>query len=99
MIGLILYGLSTAVDSTMMPILCLITDPRYRATGYGLLNMMATVAGGAAIYAAGALRDLHFDLGKIMLIGAGCMAVCPLLLLVMVPLQSSDNGGAQRPAG
>lgn len=38
----------------MMPILCTVTDARYRATGYGVLNLC--IVGGLTIYAGGMSR-------------------------------------------
>ena len=45
--GLIFYGLTRAsTDANMMPVLCLVCDSRYRATGYGLLNLCGCFVGG-----------------------------------------------------
>ncbi len=70
----------------MMPILSLIVDPRYRATGYGFLNVTGTIAGGLAIYVAGALQDINLNLGTILIGAVVCVAVCPILLLTMRPI-------------
>ena len=87
LVGMMLYGLAHGCTaSTMMPILCLIVDPRYRSTGYGMLNMMGTIAGGSAIYLAGALRDQQVELGLIMFGTVACVAVCPVLLMTMRPI-------------
>jgi MFS family permease len=84
--GIVLYGVTrTFTDANMMPILCLITDPRYRATGYGLLNLLACTIGGIGIYAGGALRDAKVDLGTMFLFVAGCIGVCALLLFKLKP--------------
>ena len=69
----------------MMPILCLISDPRYRATGYGVLNMFACIVGGFGIYAGGALRDKHIDLSILFQAAAAIMLVCVLLLFLIKP--------------
>jgi MFS family permease len=83
-LGLTLYGFAAAFsDSNAMPILCLISDPRYRATGYGLLNMAGTVSGGLAVYAAGVFRDERVDLGKVMAIASGGLGICVVLLLLI----------------
>lgn len=79
--GLMLYGLARSfTDSNMMPILCLVADPRYRATGYGVLNFFGTVVGGLTIYAGGALRDAHVDIGRVFQFGAVTTLVCAMLL-------------------
>ena len=84
--GLMLYGgARNFVDSNLMPLLCLITDPRYRATGYGVLNLCATMIGGLGIYAGGALRDAHIGLGALFLFVFGCVALAAALLFTVKP--------------
>ena len=84
--GLMLYGLARAFsDANMMPILCLVSDPRYRATGYGVLNMFACVVGGVTIYIGGALRDAQVDVNKIFFFAAGSVLVCAVLLFLIKP--------------
>ncbi len=47
--GLIAFGAVMAgTDASWMPMLCNITQPRQRATAYGILNTCATLAGGTA---------------------------------------------------
>ena len=42
--GMLLYGFTRPFpDANMVPILCQIVDPRYLATGVGLLNMFAVL--------------------------------------------------------
>lgn len=82
--GFMVYALTrTFSDTNMMPILCLIADPRYRATGYGVLNLFACIVGGFGIYAAGALRDKHIDLSIMFQIAAVVMIVCVVLLFLI----------------
>jgi MFS family permease len=86
MLGLTLFGLGTGFsDCNTMPILCQVVDPRYRATGYGMINFVATIAGGLAIYAVGALRDLQFETGRILGFAAVGLALCAGLLLLLRP--------------
>lgn len=75
-------------DSNMMPILCMVTDVRYRATGYGLLNLFGCVVGGLTVYMGGALRDAQVDIAHIFEFAAAGMAVCAILLLCMKPMQT-----------
>ena len=83
-LGLVLFGLANAfADANMMPILCLVSDPRYRATGYGVLNAFACIAGGLAICAGGALRDAHVDLSKVFQVSAAMMVFCAMLLILV----------------
>lgn len=84
--GLILYGLTRSfADSNMMPILCMVADPRYRATGYGVLNFFACLVGGATIYAGGALRDAHVDVSRIFQFSAASLMVCAVILFFVKP--------------
>jgi MFS family permease len=62
-LGLGVYRLFGAFfEANSMPVLCEVVDSRYRATGYGLLNLMASVGAGIGIYISGILRDLKIDL-------------------------------------
>ena len=84
--ALVVYGLTrTFVDANMMPILCLIADRRYRATGYGVLNSVACLVGGATIYIGGALRDADVDISRVFQFGALTIAVCAVLLWFIKP--------------
>jgi sugar phosphate permease len=85
-IGLMIYGLMRSfADANMMPILCLVADPRYRATGYGFLNMFACIVGGATIYAGGKLRDNDVDLSRVFQFGAVGLVVCAVILFFVKP--------------
>ena len=77
------------IDANMMPILCEIVDQRYRATGFGLMNMVGTIAGGVGIYGAGALRDLNFSTESIYLIVAAITLASPVLLYMMKPVRTA----------
>ena len=93
--GLSLYGATrNFVDTNLMPLLCLIADPRYRATGYGVLNFCANVIGGIGIYAGGALRDAHIGLGKLFVFVFGCVVVAALLFFTIKPKQPVAAGAA-----
>ncbi len=65
------------LDTNLMPAVCTVTSPRYRASGYGLLNLVGTFAGGVMTYAGGLLKDAHvpfartFQLAAVGLLGAG----------------------------
>lgn len=68
-------------DANMMPILCMITNEKYRATGYGILNMFSCFVGGIALYAGGYLRDAKIDLSSVYHFAAITMVICALLLI------------------
>ena len=88
--GLVLYGLTIAFASAeMMPILCLILDPRYIATGFGVLNLFACAVGGLTTYAGGALRDARIDVSLLFMAGAAGMVLCAAMLLLVRPRNES----------
>jgi len=83
-LGLTLHGLFRAfTDANMMPVLCMIADPRYRATGYGLLNLCACFVGGVSIYAGGWLRDRGVSLVHLFEF-AGCSLLFCIFLLLFI---------------
>jgi MFS family permease len=87
--GFVLFAFTrTFTDANMMPILCLIADNRYRATGYGILNLVGCLIGGAGIYAGGALRDADVNLRSVFQLAAGVALVCALLLVLIRPRQT-----------
>lgn len=78
------YGLTKYFfDANTMPVLCLIADSRYRATGYGLLNMLSTMVGGVGIYAAGWLRDSQVSLDVVYRLASVIILICAGLLFVV----------------
>jgi MFS family permease len=85
-IAFMLYGITRAFgDSNMMPMLCMVADPRYRATGYGVLNFFSTIIGGIALYAGGVLRDMDINLSRIYQVAALIMILCSALLFMAKP--------------
>ena len=84
--ALVCYGLARAfADANMMPTLCTIADPRYRATGYGVLNFFGCAVGGATIYAGGLLRDASVDISHVFQFAAICTVGCAGLLWFIRP--------------
>ena len=75
----------------MMPMLCMVVDPRYRATGYGILNFFSTTIGGIALYSGGLLRDLHVDLSKIYQFATLLMLVSAALLFMAKPKATTNK--------
>lgn len=81
-----LYSLTKSfIDSNMMPILCLVVYPKYRATGYGILNLVACIIGGIGLYAGGVLRDLNINLSSIYQFAALTMIVSIVILITVKP--------------
>jgi sugar phosphate permease len=84
--GLVVFGgVRCFADANMMPIVCMVADKRYRATGYGVLNLFACAIGGLSIYLGGIMRDARIDLGVVFMFAAGALAVCALLLALVQP--------------
>lgn len=91
--GLMLYGLTRSfADANMMPILCMVADSRYRATGYGVLNFLSCLVGGATIYAGGALRDAQIDVNRIFQFSAASLVVCAIVLFFVKSSAKAGDG-------
>lgn len=77
----------TFLDANMMPILCMIISPKYLATGYGFLNLVACIVGGIGLYAGGVLRDAHVNLDVMFRVAAFSLLICAGLLYMIRPKQ------------
>jgi MFS family permease len=85
-IAFMVYGVTRAFgDTNMMPMLCLVADQRYLATGYGILNFFSTIIGGVALYAGGVMRDSNINLSVIYKFAALIMVICAILLFMARP--------------
>ena len=73
------------LDTNLMPALCTVADARYRATGYGLLNCIGTLTGGAMTYAGGFLKDKEVSFATQFQWGAAAILVIGLLLFSLRP--------------
>jgi len=83
------YGVTKMFsDANLMPVLCLVADSRYRATGYGILNMFGTVIGGIGLYAAGYMRDMHLNLSILFQFAALILITCAVLLFFVKPKEA-----------
>jgi MFS family permease len=84
--SLILFGLGWGFfDTNNMPILCQITQPDQRATGYGIMNLVSISAGGLADWGFGVLRDHQVPLLVIFSLFAGATLLSVLLVLLIKP--------------
>ena len=89
-----LYALTRMfIDANLMPILCMVVDCRYRATGFGILNLFATVVGGIGLYAAGTLRDAQVNLGKMYQFASLIIVICVAILFLLrkQPLNTEEK--------
>jgi hypothetical protein len=83
---LILFGIGWSFfDSNNMPILCQITRPELRATGYGIMNLVSISCGGIADWGFGKMRDAHVPLFTIFGIFASAAVISVVLVLLIKP--------------
>jgi MFS family permease len=84
--GLIVFGLGWGFfDCNNMPILCQIARPEWRATGYGIMNLVSISCGGFGDWAFGALRDQHVPLNLIFGVFAGVALLSVGIILLIKP--------------
>jgi MFS family permease len=85
-VGLIIFGLGWGFfDCNNMPILCQIARPEWRATGYGIMNLVSISCGGFGDWAFGALRDRHVPLNLIFGAFAGVALFSIFIVLRIKP--------------
>ena len=78
------YGFARMfIDANLMPILCMLIDTRYRATAYGIINMLTVFVGGMSAYVAGALHDAQVSLGTVFQYASLGLVICVVLLLLV----------------
>ena len=86
---MILFGVGFGFyDSNNMPILCQIAGPQYRATGYGIMNMVSIGTGAIATVALGAMRDHGISLAFAFTILAGITILGASLVFLIRPRQA-----------
>jgi MFS family permease len=86
LIFFIIYAITRVFgDANMMPILCMVSDPKYRATGFGVLNFFSCIIGGLGLFAGGVLRDSHIDLGRMYQFAALIIVICAAILFMVKP--------------
>ena len=86
---MILFGIGFGFyDSNNMPILCQIVGPQYRATGYGIMNMVSIGIGAVATVALGAMRDHGISLAVAFTMLAAVTAISVSLIFLVRPRQS-----------
>jgi MFS family permease len=83
---LVLFGVGWGFfDANNMPILCQIVRPEYRATGYGLMNMVSISGGAWVTVKMGAMRDHGAAPSVIFSLCAIAAAVSVVLVLLIRP--------------
>lgn len=89
---LVLFGLGWGFfDCNNMPILCQITRPELRATGYGIMNLVSISCGGLADWGYGLLRDQRVPLFGIFSAFAGLAVVAIVLVLLIQPREQTEK--------
>lgn len=84
-----LFGLGFGFfDANNMPILCQIVRPEYRATGYGIMNMVSISAGAGITLLMGNMRDNGISLAAAFTCLAAVTALSGVLVLLIRPRQS-----------
>jgi predicted MFS family arabinose efflux permease len=90
--GLVLFGVGWGFfDCNNMPILCQITRPELRATGYGIMNLVSISCGGFGDWGFGELRDRHVPLNLIF--GAFAMVAAVSIIIVLLIRPSGTEPG------
>ncbi len=87
--GLIVFGFGWGFfDCNNMPILCQIARPEWRATGYGIMNLVSISCGGFGDWIFGALRDQHVGLNIIFGAFAGVALLSVFIVLRIKPREN-----------
>jgi MFS family permease len=90
LLGVCGYGVGRGFyDANTMPMLRQLTDERYSATGFGFLNCVGCLTGGAMTYLSGALRDAHIGLEVLFKICAVCILATSFLLFLLKPRRAT----------
>ena len=90
-VGLCVFGLGWGFfDCNNMPILCQIARPEWRATGYGIMNLVSISCGGFGDWAFGALRDRHVPLNLIFGAFAGVALLSIAIVLLIKPRSEAE---------
>ena len=85
--GMALFGLGFGFfDANNMPILCQVVRPEYRATGYGVMNLVSIGLGAGVTWALGAMRDHGVPLGVAFALSALASGLAVLLILRVRPV-------------
>ena len=83
---MVLFGLGWGFfDSNNMPILCQITRPEYRATGYGFMNFVGISISAGATVVLGWMRDQHIPFTTAFAVCAALALFSAVLILFVKP--------------
>lgn len=83
-LALVVYGLGRGFyDANLMPVVRSVADERFSATGYGLLNFIGCLVGGAMVYVGGWMKDAQVDLSLVFKVSAAGLFVTGLILFAL----------------
>jgi len=92
-IGLTIFGVGWGFfDCNNMPILCQIARPEWRATGYGIMNLVSITCGGFGDWAFGLLRDRAMPLNMIFGAFAAVALLSVGIVMLIRPQQQAEAG-------
>jgi MFS family permease len=80
-----------ALDANLMPALCTIVPPWLRSTGYGLLNLAGTLAGGLMTYVGGRLKDANVPFHTTFQMSAGLVLLAAILFAAVRPVKPASQ--------
>lgn len=76
------------LDANLMPAACTVTDFRYRATAYGLLNFVGTTAGGVMTYVGGMLKEQQVPFATTFQAASVLIFIAGLCLFAVKPTRT-----------
>jgi MFS family permease len=90
---MMLFGLGFGCfDANSMPILCQIVRPEFRATGYGVMNLVSISVGAGVTWGLGAMRDRGLSLGLAFTLLALLSALAVFLILHVLGGRPQSGG-------
>ena len=90
---MILFGLGWGFfDCNNMPILCQIARPEYRATGYGIMNLVSISIGAAATVGLGWMRDHGIKFSMAFVLSAVVALFAALMMLFLFKPRANKAG-------
>ncbi len=96
--ALIVFGVGWGLfDCNNMPILCQIVRPQFRATGYGVMNLVSISCGGFADRIFGVLKDQKVPMFTIFGLFACVCVVSVVLVLLIRPTLTDESDSQQNP--
>ncbi len=92
---MVLFGIGWGFwDTNNMPILCQITRPEHRATGYGFMNLVSISVGAVATVGLGWMRDQGITFSVAFAASAAVALLGALLILLLKPRPEIEQAEA-----